>query len=119
MSALQPRNSGALSAGGAGDLSSVSSRRSATTRAISRTHEQGLVRAAAVEVEEVLAEHKTSAVASVSERAATSIALLSSLENQLAMTTPTASGRLATLADITSLQITETVADTAAKLRRM
>jgi hypothetical protein len=46
-------------------------------------------------------------------------ALLSSLEQQLALSVPAASGRLAAIADVAAFALTEVVADTPSMLRRI
>jgi hypothetical protein len=58
------------------------------------------------------------AMSYVGRRAMQDVALVSQLEQQLALAVPMASGRLAAIADVTALALTDVVADTARKLRR-
>jgi len=55
----------------------------------------------------------------VSRGAMLDAGMLTALEQQLALSTPAASGRLAAIADVAALALTEVVADTATMLRRL
>ncbi len=62
---------------------------------------------------------KVDAVTYVGKTAMLDAALLSQLEQTLAQTIPMASGRLATIGDITALAMSGIVADTAHRLHRI
>jgi hypothetical protein len=59
------------------------------------------------------------AVAHVGRCAMHDVALLSQVEQQLATAVPIASGRLAAIADLTAVALSEVVAETATRLRRV
>lgn len=61
---------------------------------------------------------KVDAVAQVGRRAMQDAALLSQVEVQLAMAVPHASGRLAAIADLTAIAMTEVVVDAARRIGR-
>jgi hypothetical protein len=81
-----------------------------TTTAVRLTH---LDHAAEIQAATV------AAVSYVGRRAMQDVALLSQVEQQLATAVPLASGRLAAIADLTAVALSEVVADTATKLRRV
>lgn len=61
---------------------------------------------------------KVSAVAYVGRQAMQDVALLSQIESQLVQAVPHASGRLASIADLTAIAMTEVVVDTARRIGR-
>ena len=61
---------------------------------------------------------RAEAIAQVGAHAMQSVALLSQLEQQLALTVPMASGRLQAIADMTALGVADVVADTTWKVKR-
>jgi hypothetical protein len=61
---------------------------------------------------------KAHAVAYVGRAAMQDVALLSQVEQQLAQAVPHASGRLAAIADLTAIALTEVVVDTAHRVGR-
>ncbi|PZS28280.1 MAG: hypothetical protein DLM58_17270 [Pseudonocardiales bacterium] len=61
---------------------------------------------------------KVDAVAHVGRRAMQDVALLSQVEMQLATATPHASGRLATIADLTAVAMSDVVLETARRIGR-
>lgn len=61
---------------------------------------------------------RVDAVAFVGRRAMQDVALLSQVESQLAQAVPHASGRLASIADLTAIAMTEVVVDTARRVGR-
>lgn len=60
---------------------------------------------------------KTDAVTYVAGRAMHAVTMISTLETQLAQTCPQASGRLALIADLTSLSLADLVQQTAHRVR--
>jgi hypothetical protein len=68
---------------------------------------------AAAEIQAV----RTEAVTYVGKRAMQNIAIMSQLEQQLALMAPMASGRLQAIADITAISVAEVVSDTLRRVR--
>ena len=96
-------------------------RRTEVGRAIVRAHEQGLVRAVQVGVEEQLSGVKLSAAASIGRTAQTEVAFLSQVEAQLiqACGSEIAAQRIDAIANLTAIGIAELTADGINRLRRM
>jgi hypothetical protein len=90
-----------------------------TQKAIARVQSQGLVRAAASDVEAVLSQVKLGAAASIGRSAQHEVALLTSMELELAKLVPEAAGRIDAIASITAIQMAEIVADSLIRLRRI
>ena len=95
--------------------SSLARRRS---RAVARVDAGNEVRLARLDAEAEVQAAPADAVTYVGRRAMQDVALLSQLEQQLALAVPMASGRLAAIADVAALALTDVVADTARRLRR-
>lgn len=95
------------------------SRTSQAGRSIARIEANGSVRLVQLEMTAEIQAATADAVTYVGRRALQDVALLSSIEQQLALSVPAASGRLAAIADMTALALSEVVADTASKLRRL
>jgi hypothetical protein len=60
---------------------------------------------------------RVDAVTYVGKRAMQDVAMLTRLEQQLALMTPLASGRLQAIGDITAIEVTEVVSDTLRQVR--
>ncbi len=80
--------------------------------------DEAQVTTAAIEAAGELQARKTDALGATAGRAMQNIALLSQMEQQLAQTVPLASGRLAAVADLAALALTQIVTDTSCRLRR-
>ncbi len=89
-----------------------------TSSAIARVQAGSSVRQAQVEAAAELQAVKADAVAYVGRRALQNVALLSQVESQLAVAVPHASGRLAAIADLTAIALSDVVAETAHSVRR-
>lgn len=87
-------------------------------RTIARIEAGASVRLSRLETAAELQTATVDAVSYVGRRALQDVALLSQVEQQLAITVPLASGRLAAIADLTAIALSEVVAETASKLRR-
>ena len=87
--------------------------------AIARIQTGSSIRLARVDAEAEVMAGKTDAVNYVGGRAMHNVALLSQMEQQLAQAVPMASGRLATIGDITALAMSGIVSDTASRLHRI
>jgi hypothetical protein len=87
-------------------------------RAVARVQGQGSVRLARLETEAELQAAKAHAVAYVGRVAMQDVALLSQVEQQLAQAVPHASGRLAAIADLTAVALSEVVGDTVHRIGR-
>ncbi len=87
-------------------------------RAVARIDTSSELRLARLEAEAEVQAATADALTYVGRRAMQDVALLSQLEQQLAVTVPMASGRLAAIADVTALALTDVVAETARRLRR-
>jgi hypothetical protein len=102
-----------------GGLSTFSSRNSRTVgRELSRIGAVSSMQLARVEAAAELQAATIDAVAFVGRKALQDVAMLSQIETQLAQAVPHASGRLAAIADLTAIAMSEVVADTARSLRR-
>lgn len=73
---------------------------------------------ARIEAVAALQATKASAVAHVGRRAMQEVALVSQIETQLATAVPHASGRLAAIADMTAVAMTDVVMETARRIGR-
>jgi len=109
MSELQPyRPSGGLSA----------FTRGTTGRALTRLEQQHLVRTASVRSEALVQEEKIEAVCQLGQWAQQGIALMTQLEQQLSQLVPLAASRLQAIGDLTTLSVSEVVADAVHQVRR-
>lgn len=88
-------------------------------RTVARIEATGSLRLARVDSEAEVMASKTDAVNYVGGRAMQNVALLSQMEQTLAQAIPMASGRLATIGDITAIAMSGIVSDTACRLRRI
>ncbi|MDR1238435.1 MAG: hypothetical protein LBK28_09355 [Propionibacteriaceae bacterium] len=107
---------GVLPLAGAGGLPSPLSQ---TGRAIGRVQNQGLVRAAAIDVETTLSRVKLSGATSLARTAQSEVAMLTAVEAELIKAVPLAGNRLEFLGNMASIQVAEMLADDLTKLRRM
>lgn len=89
------------------------------SRAIARIEAGGSLRQARVDVERNLIADKIEAIGQVTGRALQTAALVSQMEQQLALSVPSASGRLAAIADASALTMTGIISDAACTLRRI
>lgn len=89
------------------------------SRAVARISTGSSIRLARLEAEAEMKAATVDAVSYVGRRAMQDVALLSQMEQQLATAVPMASGRLAAIADLTALALSEVVADTVHRLRRV
>lgn len=113
MSNIQPYQDGALSPWSpSGRIARQTSRELAQIEARSNV---GLAR---IEAAAELQAAKVDAVSYVGRRAMQDVALLSQVESQLATAVPHASGRLAAIADLTAIAVSEVVVDTARRIGR-
>jgi hypothetical protein len=109
MSDLQPyRPSGGLSAITWGT----------TGRALSRLEQQHLIRTARVRSEALVQEEKIEAVCGLGQRAQQGVALMTQLEQQLSQLVPMSASRLQAIGDLTTLSVSEVVADAVRQVRR-
>jgi hypothetical protein len=113
MSNIQPYEGGGL-------LPSFSNTRLArqTGRELAHIESRTAVGVARIEAAAELQALKASAVAHVGRRAMQEVAVLSQVETQLAQAVPHASGRLATIADLTAVAMSDVVLETARRIGR-
>lgn len=89
-----------------------------TGQALARIDARTTVGVAQIEAAAELQAVKVDAIAHVGRRAMQDAALLSQVESQLAQAVPHASGRLATIADLTAIAMTEVVVDSSRRIGR-
>jgi hypothetical protein len=89
-----------------------------TNRELSQVDARTTIGIARIEAVAELQAVKVDAVAHVGRRAMQDVALLSQVEMQLATATPHASGRLATIADLTAVAMSDVVLETARRIGR-
>ena len=95
------------------------SRRSSAGRGVSQVQAQGLVRAAAVDVESSLDQMKLASAVSLARSAQTEVAMLTGMEAELIKAVPLAANRLEFISNLACIQIGELLADGMTRLRRM
>jgi hypothetical protein len=88
-------------------------------RTVARIEATGSIRLARLEMESEVQAATVDAVGYVGRRAMQDVAILSQLENQLAQAVPLAASRLEAIGNITALAMSNVVADTVCKLRRL
>jgi hypothetical protein len=88
-------------------------------RQLARIDAMTAIREAHIEAEAQILAAKTDAANYVGGRAMQNVALLSQMEQHLALAVPQASGRLAAIADMTALTMSGIVSDAACRLRRI
>lgn len=88
-------------------------------RAVSRVENDGVVRRTRIDVERDVVTDKIEAIGQITGRALQTAALVSQMEQQLALTVPAASGRLAVIADASAITMTSLISDAACTLRRL
>ena len=89
-----------------------------TSRELAQIDARTAVGVARIEATAELQAVKVDAVAHVGRRAMQDVALLSQVETQLATAVPHASGRLATIADLTAVAMSDVVLETARRIGR-
>jgi len=89
-----------------------------TTRALARLGGETTVAVAVTQARAEVEAAKIDAVAAVGTKALQDVALLSQIEQSLATAVPHASGRLASVADLTAIAIADQVAQAARRLGR-
>lgn len=89
-----------------------------TGHALAQIEAGTTVGVARIEAAAELQAMKASAVAHVGRRGMQEIALLSQVETQLAQAVPHASGRLASIADLTAVAVSEVVLESARRIGR-
>jgi hypothetical protein len=89
-----------------------------TARELAQIEARTSVGVARIEAAAELQALKASAVAHVGRRAMQEVAVLSQVETQLAQAVPHASGRLATIADLTAVAMSDVVLETARRIGR-
>ena len=115
---------GYSSGGGTLDLYSQDPKRlrkSDTGRALMRVQQQGMIRAAQIGVEEQLMDAKLATATHVGRTAQTEVAMLSQIEAQLieACGSEVAARRISYIGNTTVLGVSDLVADSVSRLRRM
>lgn len=88
-------------------------------RAVGRVEERADICRALIDEEAETLAVKADALGYIGGRAMQTAALISQMEQQLSTAVPMASGRVASIADITALALSGLVADGAARLRRI
>jgi hypothetical protein len=91
----------------------------AVDRAVARIEAIGTVRLARLEVEAEVQAAAVDAVSYVGRRAMHDVALLSQVEQQLAQAVPLATSRLEAIGNMAALAMSNVVAETACRLRRV
>lgn len=86
-------------------------------RALGRLNADVSIQTARIEAAAEVQAIRADAVTYVAKRAMQDIAMLTQLEQQLAVMVPLASGRLAAIGDMTALALTDVVTDTLRRLR--
>lgn len=88
-------------------------------RAISRVDVDSAVELARLDAAAQAQTAKVQAITHVAGRALQDVALLSQMEQQLSTVVPMASGRLAAITDLTALALTEVIAESTTKMRKL
>jgi hypothetical protein len=115
MSTIEPYSSASLTSTSIGPRTRLARQAS---RALAEIDARTSVGLAGIEAAVELQAAKAHAVAYVGRAAMQDVALLSQVEQQLGQAVPHASGRLAAIADLTAVALSEVVVDTAHRIGR-
>lgn len=88
-------------------------------RALARIESNTQIQDALIDSAADIATMKLNAISYIGRRAAQEVTVLTQFETQLALTTPNASARLASICDLTALALADTILDTTHRLRRI